>query len=32
MYEKQVHLFKWDFVINDNKNEAELEKQNVCGY
>ena len=23
MYKKQVHLFQWDYMINDNENEAE---------
>ena len=23
MYEKQVRLFKWGYMINDNENEAE---------
>ena len=26
VYKKQVHVFKWGYVINDNKNEAENEK------
>ena len=26
MYKKQVHLFKWGYMINNNKNEAKKEK------
>ena len=26
MYKKQVCLFKWGYIINDNKNDAENEK------
>ena len=26
MYEKHVRLFKWDYMINDNENEAKNEK------
>ena len=26
MYKNQMRLFKWDYIINDNKNEAESEK------
>ena len=26
VYKKQVRVFKWGYVINDNKNEAENEK------
>ena len=27
MCKKQVHLFKWGHMINDNENDAENEKQ-----
>ena len=27
MYKKQVRLFKWGYMINDNENEAENEKK-----
>ena len=27
MYKKQVRLFKWGYIINDNENEAKNEKQ-----
>ena len=27
MYEKQVRLFKWGYMINDNESEAGNEKQ-----
>ena len=26
MYKKQVSLFKWGYMINDNKNDAEMKK------
>ena len=26
MYQKEVRLIKWDYMINDNENEAENEK------
>ena len=26
MYKKQVHLFKWGYMINNNENEAKKEK------
>ena len=26
MYRKQVHLFIWSYMINDNENEVENEK------
>ena len=29
MYKKQVRLFKWGYVINDNENEAGNEKYNI---
>ena len=27
MYKKQVHLIRWGYMINDNKNETENEKE-----
>ena len=27
MYEKQIRLFKWGYILNDNENETENEKR-----
>ena len=32
MYKKQVRLFKWGYTINDNKNDAENEKNRSHRY
>ena len=32
MYKKQVRLFKWGYMINDNKNDAENEKNRSHRY
>ena len=26
MYKKQLHPFKWGYIVNDNENETENEK------
>ena len=32
MYKKQVHSFKWDYMMNDNENKAENEKKRSSRY